>query len=494
MPVGPRPIEQRAIKKGLSLGRLVSAITRGSAAALVMFGLATGPLASDTLGLLQSYHTKGASAERLPATPEMVHEVVLPTSPFIEASRWEDGNVDLRRMVNLWSLSGLSMDQMLDVAKIHDALGPAWLGTHDPIEEMKFEFRAHKALTELQAGYPKSWNKLSNPRWVAENATRPTTDDAAQVINILVNEVQFPWGVENRHRAPTDYDDTVQARARVAQAMKDSGLRSLQLSFIAGHTAARMMDTAVFLEQTNTQLQLFTGWTGPVMGLGGRIDVIIDRGEPSSHLASTFTHLAMDRKAIQRPNVTIQGQPPSYFHELGHALDFVLAREAYWLNINAHSLSKAVVTLNEGMWASVKLRRNSQVEQAMIQLLEGLPQQAPVWQSAREEIAHRTGRPYWLDPTEGFGFALAAQFIPYDSEEPWRTPNPTEVARQRPLLVQFFKAIEPLDLTSRPALDPKLAAKVSQATPVPMRTKINVNFDIDATQAPGSSRSPSPNP
>lgn len=485
VPVGPRPLEQRAAKMGL--GRLVRAITRGSTAALVIFGLATGPFASDTLGLLQSYHTQGASAERLPASPEMVHEVVLPSSPFVEAARWEDGNVDLRRMVNLWSLTGLSPNQMLDVAKRHAALGPTWLGTHDPMEELKFQLRAQQALTELRTEYPHSWNQLSDPQWVAQNANLPTTDAAAEVIRHLVNEVKFPDWVENRPRAPDDYDDTAQATARVAQAMKTSGLRSLQLSFVAGHTARGLMDTAVFLEQTNQKLIDFTGWSGPVMGLGGRIDVVIDPGDPNSHHAVTTTRLAIDRQAIQRPNVSIHGQPSSYFHELGHALDFVLAREAYMLNINAHSLSKAIGTLNEGMWSNLKLRRNSQVEQAMAQVLDGLPQQAPAWQSAREATAHRTGRGYWVDPTEGFGFALAAQFIPFDQEEPWRSPSPEESAQQRPLLVQFFKDIEHLNLTARPALDPKLAERLNQGTSAPKRAKINVNFEAPASapSAPG---------
>ena len=473
IPVGPRPLDQRPLKRALTLGRLVRAVSRGSAAALVFFGLATGPFASDTIGLIKSYQTQGASSQQLPATAELVYEVALPRSPFVEAARWEDGSVDLREIVNLWSRAGLSTTQIYDVAKLHAALGPTWMGTQDLDQEAKFKRRAKDALATLRTNYPVAWQRLSDRDWVAKNAHRKTTPDNANLLRQLANEVQFPDFVEERTRTADDYDDATKARARIMQGMKVAGLRSLQLSYMAGHTAKGMMDTAIFLEQTNQRLVEFTGWKGPVMGLGGRIDVVIDGGG-ADHLAITTTALLLDRDIAQRPNVTIAGQPSSYFHEMGHALDFILAREAYRFNDKANSLSEAIVNLNESLWSGMKLRRNGDVEKVMQKVLDGLPQNAPSWQLAREEFAHRTGHSYWTNPTEGFGFALAGQFIAFDEDEPWRTPSPEETAKQKPLLVQFFKDLAPLNLTARPGLDNALSVSAEQLAKATPRTRVNV--------------------
>ena len=449
--VGSRPTEQRAIKKRLNLGFIFKWAARGQGALIVAAALAFGPLGSDTVGLIESYNTRGASSDLIEATAEEVQEVRLPSSPFVEAGRFKDGNLGLQRMVALWERAGLSHDDMLQVAKLHDPLGPAWVGTRDPGKIKELQRQAGVALATLEADYPEAWKKLSDRQWVAKNSTAPTTKSSRDVVRHLAREVYFPEDTENRKRYPGQMDNTEESRRAVGIAMKQAGFRSLQRSFLQGHTAAGMMDTAHWLVSSNQKLLERTKWTGAVMGLGGRVDVVVNRGKPGEYYAAATPKLVYDRAVQQRAQVIILGQPASYFHELAHALDFVLARQSYHFNTNANTLSESMHELNDSMWKGLKWRRDGGVEQAMGRVMAGLGAAAPDWQAARSQEARDSGNDYWTRHNEAFAFAFAGQMGQKDQEgDPWRTPSQRESQQQAALFDRLFADLERLDLGGRP--------------------------------------------
>ena len=257
------------------------------------------------------------------------------------------------------------------------------------------------------------------------------------------SEVAFPERTQDRQRDSQQMDDPIAKAAGVA------GLRSLQLSLLAGHTSHVGMDVAHFLEDGNHQLQQRLKWEGAVMGLGGRVDVVLDRGMPGDYYAVTHSGLVYNREVAQRPQVIIQGQPNSYFHELGHALDIVMARQAYQFNARANTLTQSMEDLETSFWPDLKIRRDTTMEPILERVLDGLVSRAPDWQKALERQALDSGKDYWTRRQEALAFALAGQLGVLDPQEPWRAPSAKEADAQAPVFDRFFADLKPLNLGAR---------------------------------------------
>lgn len=450
--VGPRSMGQRA------LARVLPCLYK------VGLGVGFSVLAAWALtptGLPQEVAARVVEASRIETAPEHIHWVSGATSPFLEAGRQFDGSLSVPKMLLAWKSAGLPPDQAFAVLKKLEPMTPVLMGRVDPQLEGDFMADAAAASLALEQAYPQVVENLrTNKKIVMTPAQRKSLDAAwGGVGALLLKQTQDFAGASPQlwTADTTPHQNMKKARQSLATAVQETGLRSLRLPLVYWATPQEVARAAQTLTTANSELATATGWTGQVLGLGGRVELAL--GNPSEDYRASGVTLG-DRSG--RLQITTRWE--SLGHEWFHAFDRTLGRMVFAASDGAN-LSESMgplrmVSDNKPVWQAMRV--------ASIQVFEV----APEWEKLRENAAKVRDSNYWVDNSEGLAFAFATQLqhstaqvlsrpqAEFDKTwqvEPERIPLPIESAAQTPFFQALFKAAAPLGLS-----DPQRAPSMAQ--------------------------------
>lgn len=135
------------------------------------------------------------------------------------------------------------------------------------------------------------WHRLSPDRLDEANSEPRTTG----------------WGIDPQAQ------DMASARADLVAAVAESGLASLRVPLPAWNDAANVRNVAQRVRESNALLQQVTGWEGPVLGLGGRVEWTVYN---PLNLGATFHRSAQETIVLSG----WEDLPHEWFHALDYAL------------------------------------------------------------------------------------------------------------------------------------------------------------------------------
>lgn len=158
--VGPKPIEQRRRVTLATLGKAAVEVAKHSVGPLLI-GVALS-LASSYTGVTDEIRAAATPFLPISAPAERLHWAPLPTSPFIEVGRKEDGGLSIQGLMEGWKHAGLPNAAFDDVRLLVTPLMPTLLGREDPFLEAQLVEEAHAANAQLKAQYPQVWERLSS--------------------------------------------------------------------------------------------------------------------------------------------------------------------------------------------------------------------------------------------------------------------------------------------------------------------------------------------
>lgn len=171
----------------------------------------------------------------------------------------------------------------------------------------------HMAITEQGkvVKYPRGWVK-SNPRAYLV--------DQWQKLSIYTNAVQNAHLAQQSHQhaqllAQGQHDQALAKAYRVLEeVVSETGLSSVKVPLPMSNQPVLVAQLAQDLRQANRDLQHITGWSGSVLGLNGRVDLVPMRPDD---MASTSMSLLGG-------SIVVRSDWETFAHEWFHALDVAL--------------------------------------------------------------------------------------------------------------------------------------------------------------------------
>lgn len=359
----------------------------------------------------------------------------LPKSPFLEAGRRSDGSIDSELMEARFRAAGLRPRQAVDIASHLLPLSTNIIAVDDPAFEAILQGEARQAADYLEKSYPKAALALSGPN----PPTHYDYDDRwvdFQVRMIWMSSYHKPRisPAPNKEKMPA-------AHAALLEAVRTSGLRALRVAPSDLSDPASIKRLAARINEANQGLQRATGWTGGVLGLGGRLELTV--GAPITGDVDGVTVSAMRSDRLR-----ITGQPHSLGHEWFHVLDFTMARRVFAAPTHetlSAQLAPFRVVHNHHLATKWKTARSDLVAAA------------PHWYRARRLEAITDLSPYWISNSETMAFAFQAHAAQtshtlalthpleeYNRKYPHTYPTPTELEKQSPTWTELFASLSPL--------------------------------------------------
>lgn len=183
--VGPKPIATRRLVTLGSLGQAALNVLK-KAPVLLALGMAAN-LAYNHTGLSEELAAQRSPALGITAPAENVHWVSLPTSPFLEVGRNDEGGLSVPGIINGWKNAGLPNAAFDDVRALTTALMPTLLGRDDPFLEAQLASEAQAANDLLKERYPDVWQRLEQGQTVAVS---PAEEEAWHAL-FLEREARF---------------------------------------------------------------------------------------------------------------------------------------------------------------------------------------------------------------------------------------------------------------------------------------------------------------
>lgn len=420
---------------------------------LVLFVIQTLALAGVFSLLLQYSGLSGELFARIdppvafsPVKFESPRLVKVPQSPFLEAGRRSDGSIDSELMEARFRASGLSERQAVDIASHLLPLSTNIIAVNDPAFEAILVEEARAASDKLEKSYPRAHRALSQNNPPAHYDYEDRWTDF-QVRMVWMSSYHHP------HISPPPNKEKMQAAyAALFEAVRVSGLRALRVAPSDLSDPASIKRLAARITEANQGLQRATGWTGGVLGLGGRLELTV--GSPI-----TGTIAGVTVSAMRSDRLRITGQPHSLGHEWFHALDFTLGRQV--LAAPTHETLSAQL-------APFRLVSDHALAKEWKAARAGLVKAAPDWYRARKIEAILALSPYWMAHSETMAFAFQAHAAKtshtlalqqpleeYNLYHPHTYPTAEEVARQEATWKALFAVL-------RPIYQPQLDAAIAQ--------------------------------
>lgn len=416
----------------------------------------------------------GEPMQMLEQKPQRVHWLEMPSSPFLEAARSEDGAYSMERALAAYSAAGLTPEQAVAVVHRLEALSPVVMGVEDKALEKRFIEEARHAASALSEEFPAQekflvnmlasgkglksahFNYLENLDWVP--VVSAWSDLGATETNLL-SEASEVEGITMEG-----------AKEALEDAVKITGLRALRAVPEQLASPASIQRLAVSLEEANHDLMDATGLEGQVLGLGGRL--MLKMGRPPGQ-----TSAAGMAYATNQGDITLHAEWNNLAHEWLHGLEYLAVQRAY-----KHPRMQGF----EGQSSSGIV--DKKVVDAFTGTYQRLVDLSPSWQAARSAHvgflkesggahAHaelpsgkrvqidETG--YWSSSVEGLAFAFQAHVgnndpvvlgIRHAGRETYRMPGADEVEAHSKVWPEFFAKIAHLRLTE-PYRAPALSAE-----------------------------------
>ena len=163
----------------------------------------------------------------------------------------------------------------------------AWEGVIHSSEAMSVQSGEGFTWPDVEA----YWHRLSPDRADEANSEARTTG----------------WGID-----PNKQDMTA-AREALVNAVRDSGLAGVRIPLPAWNDSANVTTVAQRIQESNAVLQEVTGWTGPVLGLNGRMEWTI---YSPLNLGATFYRGPLETVVLSG----WEDLPHEWFHALDYAL------------------------------------------------------------------------------------------------------------------------------------------------------------------------------
>lgn len=239
-----------------------------------------------------------------------------------------------------------------------------------------------------------------------------------------------------------------QALRELEVAARASDLNTLRLHVSVFSSPQKVWTVAQELTQINKELQQATGWTGGVLGLGGRLDLTLSK--PLDIGAAGVMKTTPDGRIL------VTGALSTLGHEWFHALDFAAAQQAFtYVPVLAYTDPE----ITDPDFPT--LARLPDVVQARAALTSALNNPKSVWFQNRTN----TGSPYWLRSTEAAAFAFQSLLISQNSVSaggaealpaairaynPQRSPSSDEIAVIGDRFEELFRSLDGMDWTGRP--------------------------------------------
>lgn len=387
--VGPRESKLRTLFKfGLIIGVSFA----------VGKGLSVGIISTlDHLGVVDEMVASRIGGLPTEVMPEYVHWVKLPTSVFVEAGRDAAGVIDVSLLLRRWKQAGLTPSQSAEVAQLILPLSPTLMGRADPNLEQHYLDEAHQAIAQLDSRFPEAKKQLllqQDPHWVGWNLESdfedidPLESAAWPFFQKYKDLSWYPKEKQIPHDVSWEEASSI-AKKRLENAVSQTGLRALRLPLWETDDPDRMFLTALQLERANQELRDVTHWQGQVLGLSGRIELILGKPLKEKETAGLTTFNYKGRIQMNSSWNTLG-------HEWIHALDKTLAGEVL-LHPSGRALSEDMVL--------ARRTKNKTIYNAWKNTRDQLIEQAPVWTQARQDAPLVS---YFTSPTEMMAFSFNA--------------------------------------------------------------------------------------
>lgn len=360
----------------------------------------------------------------------------LPLPAHLQAG-FKDGQWSLERMLQVWRRAGMDPSTagfVLDeLARALPDLAP--LAQHQ-------RSRAIIAAREASAGLERLDPEILARLPLAASGQAFPISPGSLPASLTEEEIEGLWEDlahfdDRRPTPPAHVDSMDQARALLAQAVEQTGLRALTLSLDQWRSPEEVALAASNLVKANALLEHATGWEGgKVLGLDGRVELAI--GEPT-HIPMAEGVARVDRSG----RLQIAASWSALAHEWYHGFDYTASRM-----VMTHSLQQP---LSRNL-KPLRLVEEDRPYQAMKELVEATRIQAPRWASARRQMSESgSWSYYWIDPAEtlAFGFSahlkhnLSADLIVHSSASTHPAPDGLESQALAPFYTAVFRAAAP---------------------------------------------------
>ncbi len=144
--VGKKPSPDRGLAKLLRAKHMWAPL---------LLGMGLSQLVEVDTGLLTEAFSRHTTAtEFMAAAKAPAHQVVLPSSPLLEAGRLANGSLDARAMMAQWRDAGMNPEDAAGALKEIQHLLPVFIGKEDRLLEKQFQTKALEAVGRLEAGFP----------------------------------------------------------------------------------------------------------------------------------------------------------------------------------------------------------------------------------------------------------------------------------------------------------------------------------------------------
>lgn len=348
---------------------------------------------------------KAQRTQALPiqVTPEHVHWLKMPSSPFLQAGK-VNGQIVPDLLAQRWKAARLSDQDLMRVSRLVSALTPVLMGRDDPAVELQYQQEAEEAVKALHRFFPEQEKKLA--LFLQDDVSLyPKVDPTiswSKVQNFTsMNQANFPSISYTIPRDIAPKDQMVFAHQALGKAMQTTGLKALRLPLLYGNDAHSIYETAKNLEKANEELAMATGFKGKVLGLNGRVELLL-----AAPVDVKNTHGLVTSDVSGRLQMIASWK--ALGHEWFHALDMVLSGEVM------HASGIKLLTRNI---EPLRLPKDWNTYQVWKKAVNGIEDAAPEW------INHKQGQiflsplkdakqdhfeHYWQDKGEMMAFAFTA--------------------------------------------------------------------------------------
>lgn len=229
------------------------------------------------------------------------------------------------RMLLAWRQAGLTVEEARALSiSVHEFALPTVMGRASESLEAAHQARLKAVEQVVAITRPDAWQALGR---ITPDTPLGLPDDIASVVSNPDGQELLAWValfgeidlMSSRSTGLEDPQDLSweEAKDSLAQATHDVGLKHVRVPLALWGCAPCLSDMALGLRQANADLSAIAGWSGPVLGLDGRVGLTLGVLE-SAHA---------DGHERSGESLEVRSDWQDLAHEWFHALDLVVGRQ-----------------------------------------------------------------------------------------------------------------------------------------------------------------------